>query len=142
MKNKLLFCVNYDKWNNIDYKSIVDKVCIALDLKGIEISFLLTNDDEIHSLNKQYRNKDIPTNVLSFESGDDVILGDIVISFDTLLREATVNNKSFNEHFTHIVIHGILHLLGYDHIIDSDAEVMQNLEIETLKKLNIGNPYD
>ncbi len=140
--NKIFFCVEYDKWTNFCYENIVNEVCEALSLSNKEISFLLTDDNKIQQLNKQYRNKDYPTNVLSFESGDDVVLGDIVISFDTLLRESIENNKSFDDHFTHLVIHGILHLLGYDHIIDSDAQIMEQIEIDTLKKLNIGNPYE
>ena len=142
MDNKILFCVESDKWNNFCYENIINNVCKTLSLTGKEISFLLTDDDKIQKLNKQYRNKDYPTNVLSFESGDDIILGDIVVSFDTLLRESIENNKSFSDHFTHLVIHGILHLQGYDHITDNDAQIMEKIEIDTLKKMNIGNPYE
>lgn len=107
-----------------------------------EVSIVLTDDSEIHELNKQYRNMDKPTNVLSFETGDDELLGDIIISYDTVLREAHEQNKSFVAHATHMVVHGVLHLLGYDHIDDNDANKMEALEVEILGKLKIKNPYE
>jgi probable rRNA maturation factor len=68
--------------------------------------------------------------------------GDIVISFDTVMRESKIQNKIFENHFTHLVLHGILHLLGYDHIEDSDAEEMEKMEVKILQRLNIGDPYN
>ncbi|MDR1207655.1 MAG: rRNA maturation RNase YbeY, partial [Rickettsiales bacterium] len=105
-----------------------------------EISIILTNDSEIRKLNKKYRGKDTPTNVLSFETGDSELLGDIFISFDTVIRESA-GARAFVDHATHMVAHGILHLLGYDHLNDSDATKMEALEVKILAKLGIDNPY-
>lgn len=121
-----------------------------------EITFVLTNNEHIQELNRDYREKDKPTNVLSFPnmSIDDlehlsempeeylVHLGDVVISFDKLVEESEKYHKSFEHHLIHLTIHGILHLLGYDHIHEQDATIMQSLEINLLKKYNIQNPYE
>ena len=109
--------------------------------KGVEVSITLTNDTEIHKLNKKYRGINKPTNVLSFELGDDLLLGDIYISLDTVMREAASENISVTEHTAHMVVHGMLHLQGYDHIKDSDAKVMESKEIVIMKKLGYKNPY-
>lgn len=137
-------CVNYNDKRWKKYKIDFDKiVCIAVGAayKESEVSITLTNDDEIHQLNREYRNIDKPTNVLSFELGDDVLLGDIFISLDTVIREARDAKISVAEHTAHMVVHGVLHLLGFDHITDADAIIMENKEIEILKKLGIKNPY-
>ncbi|MCL1902040.1 MAG: apolipoprotein N-acyltransferase [Alphaproteobacteria bacterium] len=105
----------------------------------VEISIVLTDDSEIKKLNKKYRGKDAPTNVLSFETGDSELLGDVFISFDTVTKES--EEKTFANHATHLVVHGILHLLGYDHMNDADADIMEELEVKILKKLGIDNPY-
>lgn len=106
-----------------------------------EVSIVLTNDEEIRGVNRCYRGVDRATNVLSFELGDPVLMGDIYISFDTVLREARKNNISVSEHFAHMVVHGMLHLQGYDHIDDDDAIVMQEKEVSILKKLSFCDPY-
>jgi len=116
-----------------------------------ELTVTLTNDADIKILNRDYRAKDKPTNVLSFPMWDnmseipngagEIPLGDIIIAFETIAREAVEQEKSLANHFTHMLIHGFLHLLGYDHIIDKDAEKMEALEIKILKKLGIDNPY-
>jgi probable rRNA maturation factor len=118
-----------------------------------EISVVLANDDLIHTLNREYRDKDNPTNVLSFAmlDGDNgweapnhpgpCVLGDLVLAFETVKRESEAESKSFDDHFMHLVIHGMLHLLGYDHIEDREAEVMESIEIQILKDMNIKNPY-
>lgn len=120
----------------------------------IEISIVLTNDKEIQNLNKEYRQKDKPTNVLSFPAtnpqdlGNDnlithefVALGDIILAFETIKSESKKQNKNFNDHLTHLVIHSILHLIGYDHMSQNEAEEMEKLEIDLLQKLAIDNPY-
>lgn len=109
--------------------------------KDAEVSITLTNDKEIHKLNKQYRGMDKPTNVLSFELGDDLLLGDIYISLDTVKREAKDAGISVAEHTAHMVVHGMLHLQGYDHIKDDEAVVMESKEIAIMKKLGYKNPY-
>ena len=121
--------------------------------KGIkpELTVTLTNDKSIKILNRDYREKDKPTNVLSFpmwnnmaeipNGAGEIPLGDIIIAFETIKREAIEQEKTLADHFTHMLIHGFLHLLGYDHIEEGDAELMESLEIKILKKLSISNPY-
>lgn len=121
--------------------------------KGIspELTVTLSHDSKIKILNKHYRAKDKPTNVLSFPMFDDISeipanagqvpIGDIIIAFETIKREAIEQNKTLPDHFTHMLIHGFLHLLGYDHMNDKDAKSMESLEIKILKKLGINNPY-
>lgn len=107
-----------------------------------ELSVALVDDSEIQVLNKTYRNKDRPTNVLSFpDSGPAPILGDIVIALETVTHEAASANIKFGDHFTHMLVHGFLHLQGYDHENDEDAVIMEALEIKILGKMNIDNPY-
>lgn len=111
-----------------------------------EITIRLVDEAESAELNQQYRHKQGPTNILSFpfEAPDGMeldLLGDLVICVPIVLQEAMQQRKQVMHHWAHITIHGVLHLLGYDHIEDSDAEQMEALEIEILNKLNIANPY-
>lgn len=106
-----------------------------------EISILLTNDTHIQQLNKDFRDKDQATNVLSFPTGEADFLGDIAIALETLVREAEEQQKDFYHHFAHILIHGILHLRGHDHLTDTDAIQMEALEIKILEDMGIKNPY-
>ena len=129
--------VNYEnkKWKKykIDFEKIVCAAVPAV-YKDSEVSITLVNDKQIHKLNKQYRGMDKPTNVLSFELGDDLLLGDIFISLDTVKKEAKQAGISVQEHTAHMVVHGILHLLGYDHLDDKQAKIMESKEIQILKK--------
>lgn len=112
---------------------------------GIELSVVLCDDPFIQILNRDWREKDKPTNVLSFPadpSARDMTLGDIVIAYETTAKEAAREAKTLPEHFTHLVVHGTLHLLGYDHESDDDADVMERLEIRALMRLGIGSPYE
>jgi len=116
-----------------------------------EVSVTLTDDDAIKTLNRDHRGKDKPTNVLSFpnwESLDDIPkgigqapLGDIIVAFETVKREALDQGKPLKNHFSHMIVHGFLHLLGYDHIDDKMAKDMESLEAKILKKFGISNPY-
>jgi len=135
--------VNYNDGRWKKYKIDFDKIATVAGPNNpdAEVSIILTNDDEIHSLNRQYRNIDRPTNVLSFELGDDILLGDIYISLDTVRREAVAAGISVAEHTAHMVVHGVLHLMGYDHLNDADANVMESAEIKIMKKLGYKNPY-
>lgn len=137
--------VNYENKNwkkyKIDFEKIANAAVSAVN-KNAEVSITLVNDKEIHKLNKQYRGMDKPTNVLSFELDDDVLLGDIFISLDTVKKEAKEANISVEEHTVHMIVHGMLHLQGYDHLNDKEAKVMENLEIKILKKLGYKNPYE
>lgn len=110
-------------------------------------SILVTTTDEIQKLNKQYRDKDKPTNVLSFpmQSPDEVdidLLGDIVLCSAVIKQEAKQQSKSEMSHWAHMVVHGMLHLQGYDHIKDNEAEEMEQLEIDILDRLGFENPYE
>jgi probable rRNA maturation factor len=121
----------------------------------IEISIRLTDDDEVRTLNAQYRQKDKPTNVLSFPmiqpdlldtvttNSDDgeVLLGDIVLAHGVCAREAEERGISVADHATHLIVHGTLHLLGYDHLGDDEAEAMEAIETDALTSLGLANPY-
>tara|TARA_Y100001935_G_scaffold109829_1_gene91170 strand:+ start:2200 stop:2700 length:501 start_codon:yes stop_codon:yes gene_type:complete len=116
--------------------------------ESFELSVRLTDDKEIMNLNKMYRNKNSPTNVLSFCSQkynyDKIgfqVLGDLVISRDTAIKELKGTKKTLEQHISHLTVHGFLHLLGYIHEDDKEAETMEDLETEILKKLNIPDPY-
>lgn len=124
----------------------------------VELSILLTDDQNIQTLNRDYRGKDKATNVLSFPSHDadeiqgfllkegtpsgmPLVLGDIIFSWDTIAREAQTQGKVLKDHFCHLCLHGLLHLLGYDHVEDRAAEEMEALETALLAKLSIDDPY-
>ena len=120
--------------------------------KKLNFSILLTNDAEIKEINLKYRNLNKPTNVLSFRSMIDennyfknseqeIYLGEIVISMERIFVESKMNNVLFIDHFIHIFLHAVLHILGYDHEVDSERKIMQNIEISILNNLGIKNPY-
>ncbi len=111
-----------------------------------ELSILLTNDAEQHELNRQWRGKDSSTNVLSFPQIEPFapvtgLLGDISLARETLEREAAEQGVTFEAHFTHLVVHGFLHILGYDHMTDAEAAEMEGLETVILHGLGIEDPY-
>ena len=117
----------------------------------LEIALTLSNDKNIKTLNRKHRNKNKPTNVFSFpmwSSVEDIPkmnlpipAGDIVIAYETMAREALEQDKTLKAHFSHMLVHGFLHLLGYDHMTDKEALTMESLEIKILKKLGIKDPY-
>ena len=108
-----------------------------------ELSLAFVSDIEIQKLNRDYRDKDKATNVLSFpDAGPAPLLGDVVLAYETVKREAADKSVSISDHVTHLIIHGFLHLQGYDHETDADAAQMEALEIKALKSLNIDNPYE
>lgn len=111
-----------------------------------EVSVLLTDDVEQQELNKQWRGIDKSTNVLSFPQLEPFgpvsgLVGDITLALETVQREAEEMGVGFEAHFTHLVVHGFLHLLGHDHIEDGEAEVMESLETKILAGLGIADPY-
>ncbi|MHC5306427.1 rRNA maturation RNase YbeY [Bartonella sp. LJL80] len=113
-----------------------------------ELSLVFTNDDEIRRINAEWRRIDKATNVLSFpafpvKAGDKAgpMLGDIIVACETVTREADEENKRFEDHLSHLLVHGLLHLMGYDHENDEDAEQMEQLEREILHSLAIADPY-
>lgn len=114
----------------------------------IELSLVFTNDAEIREINAEWRDKDKPTNVLSFpaypiQPGDEPgpMLGDIVIARETVEREAVELEKTFDDHLTHLLVHGFLHLFGYDHMDEEEAEEMEGLETRILARLGLSDPY-
>ena len=120
----------------------------------VEIAVRLSNDEEVQTLNRDFRGKDKPTNVLSFpqvqadlleslSNSDDgeILLGDIVLARETCAREAEDKRVPLADHATHLIVHGTLHLLGYDHMDDPSAAAMEALEVKALASLGIGNPY-
>ena len=122
----------------------------AAQTRGTEASLVLADDVLVRSLNREYRGEDRPTNVLSFANpdGDDmavpgqpVMLGDIVVAFETAAAEAARQGKSLGDHLSHLVVHGMLHLLGYGHERDADAERMERLEIRVLSGIGVASPY-
>lgn len=114
---------------------------------ALEVSLLLTDDAEQRALNRAHRGKDSPTNVLSFPAGyvppaGPRPLGDISLALETVTREAAEQGKSVADHVSHLLVHGTLHLVGYDHGDDAEAEEMEALEREILSGLGIADPYD
>lgn len=109
------------------------------------LTLVLTDDAEAHALNRTWRGKNAPTNVLSFPAGagiaDPGLLGDVVLAYETIAREAREQNLPLQDHLAHLVVHGVLHLLGFDHESDADAEQMEALERRVLTSLGIANPY-
>jgi probable rRNA maturation factor len=119
---------------------------LADQTKEFEVVVRLVDEPESQQLNREYRGKDSPTNILSFtfEVPDGLelnLLGDLVICAPLVKKEALEQQKLLEHHWAHLVIHGVLHLRGYDHIDDEEAEEMESKEIEILQQLNIPNPY-
>jgi probable rRNA maturation factor len=106
-----------------------------------EIVILLTDDETLTSLNGQFLGKDRPTNVLAFPADAPGRLGDIALAFGLCQAEAHEQGKTLADHLTHLVIHGVLHLIGYDHIADDEAARMESLERQLLAGMNIEDPY-
>ncbi|RYI32902.1 MAG: rRNA maturation RNase YbeY [Acetobacteraceae bacterium] len=134
---------------------------VGLSAEGFSISLMGCDDSRIAVLNADFRGKPQPTNVLSWpsdERGAEVVgdapvlpeagtpddpesLGDVAIAFETCVREAEEQGKPMAEHVTHLLVHGVLHLLGYDHIEDEDAALMEGLEVRILASLGVSDPY-
>ena len=112
-----------------------------------EASVMLTDDAQIRELNRTWRDKDKPTNVLSFPAPEQPgldgprHLGDIALAYETLVRESGEESKELAHHFAHLIVHGVLHLLGYDHEVEAEADIMEALEVKALATLGIADPY-
>ena len=138
-------------------KAVLQEILSEIDFLALDKNFVvnlcLSDDESVHKLNYEFRGFDKPTNVLSFANidGDDfddileledvVELGDIIIALETMEREAVEQQTSLKNHLCHLWAHGLLHILGYDHIEDDDRIEMEKLEISILNKLGIDNPY-
>lgn len=137
------------RWHSVeDLDALINgAVLAARETLGLaqpgDLSIALIGDEHMAQLNLEYRGKDKPTNVLSFPSeGPAPIMGDIALSFETVSREAREKKIALSDHLQHLVIHGYLHLSGYDHETDDDAQDMEALEITALARLGIANPYE
>lgn len=155
-----------DVWPEHDWEALATRAAtaaiertphaeLATGAAMVEISVRLTDNAEVQTLNAQYRHKDKPTNVLSFpmvqadlldtiaQNSDDgeVLLGDIVLAYETCAREAAEKGVTVDAHATHLIVHGTLHLLGYDHMDDDEAGAMEAIEIAALSALGIADPY-
>lgn len=137
-------------WEKLDCEAMVRRAIAAAATRAsedAELSVLLTDDDAIRALNSRWRQRDEPTNVLSFPAAplpgnpQPRHLGDIVVAYETTAREAAVENKRIEHHLAHLAVHGFLHLLGYDHESEAEAEAMERLEREILARLDIADPY-
>ncbi len=137
-------------------RSVVRAVAVSNRVHGnSEVSVVLSDDRELRILNNEYRGKDAPTNVLSFP-GDDLdtsedsftslgrplILGDVVVAFETIRREAEDQGKALPDHLAHMLVHGVLHLCGFDHEQSEDAEIMESMERGILREFGIADPYE
>ena len=144
------------EWDNWAERSLKAVTAVAPELgnRRLSASLLFTTDAEVHTLNREWRQRDKPTNVLSFPmltreellafdgEGPPVMLGDLALAFETCVREADEKGVSLEHHAAHLLIHGFLHLAGHDHVhSDEEAEAMEALEIAALAKLGIADPY-
>ena len=152
--------VEDERWR--DLPALVERACratlshLGLDPDGWEISVLGADDTRIAALNGQFRGKPRPTNVLSWPAEERAAaepggvppppegeeLGDIALAWETCAAEAEAAGRAFEDHVTHLLVHGTLHLLGYDHHREADAALMERTEIEILSALAVHNPYD
>lgn len=149
------------EWDDVALPELAERAAAAtlaylgLDSTGCEVAILACDDARIAELNGDFREKPQPTNVLSWPSEErgaaedggapipprDPELGDIAIAYGTCAREAAEAGKPLADHLTHLIVHGTLHLLGYDHVRDADATLMEGLEVEILGKLDLPDPY-
>ncbi len=127
-------------WKDEDIEGVIERTLAFMEIYEAEVSVVLADDTFVQNLNREYRNKDKPTNVLSFPQ-DAPMLGDIVLAYETIAHEASDQDKAFSDHLSHLLVHGTLHLLGYDHETDEEAEEMEGLEIEILGEMGVKNPY-
>ncbi len=150
-----------EDWPNGEWEALANRVANAagevapeLANERLLVSVLFTSDGEVHTLNREWRDRDKPTNVLSFPmmerdellalsaDGPPVMLGDIALAFETCEREAVDKGIALDAHAAHLIIHGLLHLAGHDHVdSDEEAEAMEALEIAALAKLGLPDPY-
>ena len=138
--------IDIEKPLNNKLNKIVSTILEQEKMSDCVINLRLLNDKEMKKLNMQFRQKDKTTNVLSFPNDDISVkqtknIGDIAISVEYVKAEAKKEGKTFDDHIIHMLAHGVYHILGYDHKNNENAVIMENKEIQTLKKINISNPY-
>lgn len=145
--------VEYSGWSRLDgldtlvaesLQSVLEESGDKL-VEGVEVSLLFCDDARIQELNRDFRGQDKPTNVLSFPSPDPLetarFIGDIAVAYETVAREAQEQGKTLKQHCGHMIVHGFLHLLGYDHEEEAEAEAMEAMETRILRRLGVDNPY-
>jgi probable rRNA maturation factor len=149
----LIIAIEHEGWKTIrGLKSLVEKAVTASTTAATRkktITILFADDKTLKALNNDWRGKNKPTNVLSFPAPENIKLprgeakplGDVALGFETIVKEAAAARINLKAHTTHLIIHGILHLLGHDHMQNDEAEVMEAKEVAILKKLGIANPY-
>jgi probable rRNA maturation factor len=144
-----------DLWNALPHAetTVADAVGAAFAEAGLiarpdaELAVTLSDDARVKTLNAEWREQDKPTNVLTFpsvepdETEDAAMLGDVILAFETVEREARDEGKRLEDHLAHLVVHGVLHLFGYDHLDDDEAEEMEALETRALARLGVADPY-
>jgi probable rRNA maturation factor len=138
--------IDIEKPLNNKLNKVVSTILDQEKMSDCVINLRLLNDKEMKKLNMQFRQKDKTTNVLSFPNDDISVkqtknIGDIAISVEYVKAEAKKEGKTFDDHIIHMLAHGVYHILGYDHENNENAMIMENKEIQTLKKINISNPY-
>ena len=138
--------IKIEKPLNNKLNKVVSMILDEEKMSDCVINLRLLNDKEMKKLNMQFRQKDKTTNVLSFPNDDISVkqtknIGDIAISVEYVKAEAKKEGKTFDDHIIHMLAHGVYHILGYDHENNENAVIMENKEIQTLKKINISNPY-
>jgi probable rRNA maturation factor len=138
--------IDIEKPLNNKLNMVVSTILDQEKMSDCVINLRLLNDKEMKKLNMQFRQKDKTTNVLSFPNDDISVkqtknIGDIAISVEYVKAEAKKEGKTFDDHIIHMLAHGVYHILGYDHENNENAVIMENKEIQTLKKINISNPY-
>ena len=153
--------IDVEHWPDGDWEGLAGRASDALGAAEavlsndrLSVSILFTSDAEVHALNREWRNRDNPTNVLSFpmmerdeleelgEGGPPAMLGDIALAHETCEREAREKGIALEHHAAHLIVHGLLHLAGHDHVhSDAKAEAMEKLEIAALAKMGIPDPY-
>jgi probable rRNA maturation factor len=153
--------IDIEGWPRGDWELLAERAALVagveeplLAVSRLVTSLLFTSDAEVHALNREWRERDKPTNVLSFPmlareelaslapDGPPVMLGDIALAYETCAREAAEKGVTLEAHAAHLIVHGLLHLAGHDHVgSDAEAEAMEALETRILAKLGIADPY-
>ena len=146
--SNIYICQNEAKWKNTEINTVRNVLKIA-NVRKAGLTIRLSNDKDVKEFNYKWKGINKPTNILSFSNSNYdlylenkfIYLGDIIISYNTLIKEIKLKRINFQDHLSHILIHGILHLKGYTHNYEEDTRLMQNEEKRLLKNLNIQNPY-
>lgn len=144
--------INIDKYKRLAHMptkiEIMKFAKAALGAKyvGIALDLLIVNKTTSQELNLEYRGKDAPTNVISLEYAQtrdefNILNGEVILCDDIICEEAAAQNKSIVEHYAHMIVHGVLHIQGFDHLHDEEAQIMEDLEVQILASLGFANPY-